>query len=286
MEIILTMDIDELTKELSLQQANLEILQECLKHINDAIQSTDFFKNPEEITDLLKQVKECIDYVKNNIASLEELKKSLYSNVSIEDYETSSQTCQENLFTSTTMFHQFLLDYIRLTELPFASSLQESKNVDAKTQNTSTISSSDSKSSIELEEYTKPVLFISQKRNIVRLPYTKKELQYYLEKHKGMYTKEQLIKRYYTISLSHYKNAAISRFRETYNLMRKREKASIADSHDFALDLTFNGKIHPAVITACQNLEQLEYYLDCLELNELEKFDCFEVKFEISPYKK
>ena len=68
--------------------------------------------------------------------------------------------------------------------------------------------------------------------------------------------------------------------------MRKREKASITDSLDLALELAFNYKLNPAVILACKNLEQLDNYLDCLELDELEKFNYFEVKYEFLPTKK
>ncbi|MBO6243720.1 MAG: hypothetical protein J6O41_04040, partial [Clostridia bacterium] len=68
--------------------------------------------------------------------------------------------------------------------------------------------------------------------------------------------------------------------------MRKKEKASITDSLDFALELAFNSKLNPAVILACKNLEELDAYLDCLELDELNKFDYFEIQYEFSPTKR
>ena len=68
--------------------------------------------------------------------------------------------------------------------------------------------------------------------------------------------------------------------------MRKKEKASLMDSLDFALDLAFNFKLNPAIILACKDMEQLDTYLDCLELNELSKFDYFKIEYEISPTKR
>lgn len=96
----------------------------------------------------------------------------------------------------------------------------------------------------------------------------------------------QVINKVFTVPLDKHKNGIISRFKETYNLMRKKEKASLIDSIDFALDLAFNFKLNPAVILACKDLEQLDTYLDCLELNEIGKFDYFKIEYEISPTKR
>ena len=67
--------------------------------------------------------------------------------------------------------------------------------------------------------------------------------------------------------------------------MRNRENASIIDSINLALEVTFNSLLNPAIITACKNLDELDIYLDCLSSNELDKFDIFEIKYEIRPSK-
>ena len=76
-----------------------------------------------------------------------------------------------------------------------------------------------------------------------------------------------------------------SRFKEAYNLMRKKEKASVFDSLSLATEVIFNSSLNPAVITACNNLDQLDVYLDCLSSNELDKFNLFNIKYEILPQK-
>ena len=41
--------------------------------------------------------------------------------------------------------------------------------------------------------------------------------------------------------------------------------------------------LHPAIITACRNLDELDVYLDCLEKNELDDFKIFKIKYELHP---
>ena len=73
------------------------------------------------------------------------------------------------------------------------------------------------------------------------------------------------------------------------------QKKSIIFSLNLATELVFNYNLHPAIITACRNLDELDIYLDCLENkqlsyicfklenNETEKFKCFNIIFEIPP---
>ena len=130
------------------------------------------------------------------------------------------------------------------------------------------------------------VLRISEKENKIFLPYTMKELNEILSTSTRYKDIQELIDKKYTFPLDKYKNGVISRFKETYNFMKRKERASIADSLDLALELAFNQKLNPAIILACKNLEQLDTYLDCLELDALDKFDYFEIRYEYSPIKK
>ena len=49
------------------------------------------------------------------------------------------------------------------------------------------------------------------------------------------------------------------------------------------IELMFETNLHPAIISACKNLEELDIYLDCLEDNELEKFSCFKIIYKSLP---
>ena len=52
---------------------------------------------------------------------------------------------------------------------------------------------------------------------------------------------------------------------------------------DLGTELLFNYNLHPAIISACRNLDELDIYLDYLENNETENFKCFSIIFEIPP---
>lgn len=130
-----------------------------------------------------------------------------------------------------------------------------------------------------------PTLLISEIQNKVVLPYTISELQQVLNNNNNYKSLQDVIDNVYTIPIDRYKNSFKSRFKETYNLMRKKENASIWDSIELALELSFNNLLNPAIITACKNLDELDVYLDCLSSNELDKFNLFNIKYEILPQK-
>lgn len=126
-------------------------------------------------------------------------------------------------------------------------------------------------------------LLISETQSKVVLPYKIDDIEKILDKNKKYSTIQDVIDSEYTLPIDRYKNSSKSRFKEAYNLMRKKEKASVFDSLSLATEVVFNNSLNPAVITACNNLDQLDVYLDCLSSNELDKFDYFKVKYEIMP---
>lgn len=128
-------------------------------------------------------------------------------------------------------------------------------------------------------------LLISEKENKVFLPYSVSDLNDILKNNSNYKSLKEIIDSEYIFPLSKFNNPIISRFRETYNLMKKKEKASIFESLDLALELAFNSLLNPAIISACKNLDELDIYLDYLESNELEKFDVFEIKYDFLPRK-
>ena len=126
-------------------------------------------------------------------------------------------------------------------------------------------------------------LLISETQSKVVLPYKINDIEKILEKNKKYSTIQDVIDGEYTFPIDKYKNSSKSRFKEAYNLMRKKEKASVFDSLSLATEVIFNSSLNPAVITACNNLDQLDVYLDCLSSNELDKFNYFKINYEIMP---
>ena len=128
------------------------------------------------------------------------------------------------------------------------------------------------------------VLIISQIQNKVFLPYKVEELRRKYNEESGKFSSiHDLITTEYVVSLDKYKNPVVARFKEAYNLMRKKESATFSDALDLALEVAFKSNLNPAVITACNDLNQLDKYLDCLEENTLDKFNGFKIEYEALP---
>lgn len=133
--------------------------------------------------------------------------------------------------------------------------------------------------------YNNSTLIISEKENKVFLPYSKSELQLYLEQFPNDYSSlEDVINKEFILPLDYYlKSPSIARFRETYSLIRDREGKSFIDSLKYATNIMFYSNLNPTIIAACKTQEQLENYISCLEKNKVDDFKDFNIKFEISP---
>lgn len=125
-------------------------------------------------------------------------------------------------------------------------------------------------------------LVISEEDGKVYLPYTKEDIKKDISENKGAKISE-VIDQKYVLPLDKYKNSMRARFREGYNLMYYREKKSKRSAIMLGIELMFESNLHPAIISACKTLEELDIYLDCLEDNELEKFSCFKIIYKSLP---
>jgi hypothetical protein len=133
-------------------------------------------------------------------------------------------------------------------------------------------------------QYVENTLIISETKGKIFLPYTLSNVTEIQEKHpKNFPTIDDVIAKEFTLPFSSFKELSIARFREAFKLMRRKEKASLKASFELAMELLFNYNLHPAIIPACKNVDELDIYLDCLENNETDKFDCFKIVFEIPP---
>ena len=128
------------------------------------------------------------------------------------------------------------------------------------------------------------ILVVSEKDQKAYLPYFMSDIEkIYKNSNKKYSSYQDVIESLYIVPLNRFKNASISRFRETLNLVLHKENLSIIKALDLALELMFQYKLNPIIIAACRNLDELDLYLDCLEEDELFDFDCFEIRFEVAP---
>lgn len=127
-------------------------------------------------------------------------------------------------------------------------------------------------------------LIISEEDNQVILPYKLSEVERQYKKNKKKYSSvKDLIQNEYIIPTDNFKNPIKSRFREAYQLIKKKEHGHLKEAIELGFELMFQSNLNPAVIAACKNLKELDIYLDCLDDNELDKFSCFNIVYNVPP---
>ena len=129
-------------------------------------------------------------------------------------------------------------------------------------------------------------LIISDPYQTVVLPYKVEELEKKLEKNKKYKSIKDVLENEYVIPLDSFKDPIKSRFREAFQLVKKKERGSLKEAVGLGFELMFQSNLNPAIIAACKDLDELDIYLDCLDDNELEKFNCFKISYSVPPTSK
>lgn len=206
----------------------------------------------------------------------------------IDKYNSQFSKILDSIYENTSSIEEFIHEISTidmqslLEELAKESNAELNSNEDIESiQNDSTTINSD-----ELERaYIENTLIISDLQGKVILPYTLADIQEILqtdEEHKYT-TISDVIEKLYTKPMKDYKFSAIARFREAYRLMILKEHSSKFKALCLASELFVNYNLHPAIITACNSLDQLDIYLACLEDGTLNEFNSFDIKYEIPP---
>ena len=126
-------------------------------------------------------------------------------------------------------------------------------------------------------------LIIADENKNVILPYKVSELEAKLKKNRSYTSLEDVIKKEYTIPIETFKNPVKSRFREAFQLIKKKEHGTLKEAVELGFELMFQSDLNPAVIAACKDLDELDIYLDCLDDNDLDKFSCFKIDYNMPP---
>lgn len=235
--------------------------------------------NIASIKALLSTINELSVDIKNNDFSESFFKKA-------DNYNETFNNTINTVYENTNSIESFIRDIslIDISELlkQFSSTAniqQEVSNENIDLQNSPSISSELFNSC-----YIENTLVISDIQGIVILPYTLEKIRNILSSSGGKYNSlSEVIEKLYTKPTKSYRFAAFSRFREAYNLMINKEHSSKFKALCLATELFSNYNLHPAIITACESLDQLDIYLSCLEDNTLDEFKYFDIKYEIAP---
>lgn len=294
--------IEGIAKIFNLEKSSLNITYEIQKMFNKQILS--FFKNfmsnyeinskcdteseaskyLADATSILLKSNENLNLMKNLICLLDEIDISKAPNIKtpVKKYNKKFETSMDKIYKNTSNIEEFIHN---ISMVNFEEILKKDENTNSennpKKENQETFSyiSSDELDSSFIEN----MLVISSIQNKVILPFTIQKIQKILSEDSTYSSINDVIEKLYTKPLDNYKFPAISRFREAYLLIRNKEKKSKTRAILFASELFANYNLHPAIITACENQEQLDIYLSCLEDNKLSEFSFFDIKFEIPP---
>lgn len=128
-------------------------------------------------------------------------------------------------------------------------------------------------------------LKISEKDKKVYLPYTKQDLQEFMEDYPNEYpSAKSVVEKEFTEKISMYNNhPVLARFREGYYLSKYKELNSTLVSLRFAKSIMFRRDLNPTIIAAVRSQKELEDYIECLDNNRLEDFTHFKITFEVNP---
>lgn len=300
------LEIKKLEEILEIQKSKRE---EIIKFINklDSVPETD--KNVG-YKDLLQKAEEVFEIINSNIQNVHSIEKDLYDLdtdivnliVEIENNKNDEIYYKSNVETIKNKINEYSANFSKINNM-----LKENdKNVDilitniAKTAELLNIKAEFNNIQTNAVMYkneinknqafddlveSNNVLLISEKEKKVFLPYTKEEIEAYYNKYSKEYKSYQdVIKQDFIFPLEYYtRHTKLARFRETYSLIRDREAKSIFEALKKAIELCLKYDLNPAIISACKNEEQLDFYIECLDNKKLEEFDCFEIRYEMNP---
>jgi hypothetical protein len=274
---------------------NLDLVSEFFKENAKLLKKlSSSFKKCYELSDNLNELRDFVssqkkyqtNIIKTKIDEYNRKFTSLNKKITTEttEIQTLFNSCQKN-----SIYTKLLAE----KELKNSNISMSENNVECSTMNNSDInidinetknSSSFVKSSLGVSKIVENTLIISEKDGIVVLPYTLKELGQKLREQPTKYHKiEDVIKLDYTIPFDYYKNSSLARFKEAFKLVKERNNGSFKHALDLAFELMFNYSLHPAIISDCKTVDELDIYLSCLEYDELEDFKSFKIIYDSLP---
>lgn len=233
----------------------------------DSTNQNFFYLN--QATDVLNKTNLNINILNNLLENLAQLEKILLiSDDMINAYNCNLKSAMTSIYENTEIIEKFIRD-ITINNFP------------VELPSTSPVLTLEAPAVPETHTTPKKTLIISVTQEKVVLPYDSDEIEDILQKNKRYHSFEEVVNKFYTKPISYYKFSSISRFKEAYKLVKEKEKGSTFKALSLAFELLGNYSLHPAVITACKSLDELDIYLACLDENTLDDFKFFDIKYEI-----
>lgn len=286
---LLEIEKKSLTSMLDIQKnLNKQILS-FLKNFLGDVKIDLNFDSENQVFKYIKETTEVLNKSNSNIDKINLLLKRLndiilnVNNPSVEkriiQYNSEFDNKINIIYRNTNLIEEFLHKISLLDLSEVLAKINKSYNIDNNKD-------SNLKISHELlnSTYIENTLIISEMQEKVVLPYKINEINEILFNENNKYSSiEDVIEKLYTRPIKEYRFSAMARFKEAYKLVTKKEHKSRIKALFLASELFTNYNLHPAVITACKSLDELDIYLACLEDNSLDEFNFFDVKYEVAP---
>lgn len=255
-----------------IEESKLDYFHEMIDSIKQSFENINNIENlANTLTTILKETISLYDKSLEN--NKEEIKANLVEYNKIKDELSNKMVSFENKNTD-----------ILNSAICLSLDIQSKKNKKTKNFTKDNLVENTSKIDVEIEPRDNNVLIVSEKDQKAYLPFFYKDIKNIYKNSNNKYeTMQDVVDSIYIVPLQRFKNSSIARFRESYYLIKNKEKGSFTKALDLGLELMFRYDLNPIVIAACRNLDELDIYLDCLEENELQDFSCFEIKFEVMP---
>lgn len=261
---------DDLLEKVKLEQKSIEL------HISSQINlSNDLVTSTNNMTeDIFNDFTKYMINIKNNIELFYSLKDKLHSLENEKDEKKLEDIVSDYNNTYTLSINKIFSSNLKIKNF-IKKLIATNKSNGIVLNNVRTVNTTNS--------YLEKTLIISEISKVVILPYTLHELNEKLENSSDYKNIDEIINKEYTLPLVYYKHSAISRFKEAMDLALHKEKLSYLKALSLALEMLTNYNLHPAIITACKNMDELDVYLSCLEDNQLDDFQLFDIKYEMLP---
>lgn len=253
-------------------------------NINFKSEST-AFKYINEATDALGKSNENIEKINLLLEQLDKISATLQTNKSVSSkvnkYNITFTKYIDLIYNNTNLIEKFIH---KISLLDLSKVLKEINEETIEDNTESSENSLEINSETLNSSYIENTLVISEMQGKVILPYTIQEINDILkEKSKEYSSIDEVIEKLYTKPIKYYRFSEIARFKEAYKLVIEKEHKSKFKALSLASELFSTLNLHPAIITACKSLDELDIYLACLEDNSLNEFPFFEIKYEIAP---
>ena len=275
-------EVQIINSYLSMQTA---LAEQLAVFINSKVNKVDVDKSVVN----LNRLKHNISLLNNLLDVLDNLKKTMDFltddglKAYLEDYNSLYSNYITTTFAYTSKIEEFIHNLsLEMTEIASTKEEKSESNSTVGELSDDIYMSTDSESACNT--LVNNTLIISELRKEVVLPYNLEGIKLYYQNNLNKYSSiEQVVKENYTYPISHFKPFAVSRFREAYKLIKKRENGSRLNALSLAFEMFVNYNVHPAIIASCKNVDELDIYLSCLDDNQLDEFNKFKIRYEIPP---